>query len=155
MTTEIPGSVASDLIVFYRGLYEHYAVNVGNGEIIHLTTNERLTSLDFVSEITWKISSTSSNRALVKKERFRDFLGAEVNFRVEKDEAPFPPDEIVKRARSKLNKRGYNLLFWNCEHFARWCRYNRRESKQVALFIGLLIFIVAMLIYFLLNRKQS
>jgi hypothetical protein len=45
----------------------------------------------------------------------------------------FPPDEIVARARSMLGKEKgeYNLLFNNCEHFARWCVCDEHRSKQV------------------------
>jgi hypothetical protein len=37
----------------------------------------------------------------------------------------FSPDEIVRRAEAQLGKHkgDYNLVSFNCEHFARWCTY--------------------------------
>ncbi len=32
------------------------------------------------------------------------------------------PEETVKRARSKLGEKGYNLINNNCKHFALWCK---------------------------------
>ncbi len=46
-------------------------------------------------------------------------------------EPTFAPEEIVRRAWSKLHDPGYDLLRKNCEHFARWCTVGREESKQV------------------------
>lgn len=36
--------------------------------------------------------------------------------------ATYSRDEIIRRARSRLGECNYNLLFNNCEHYARWCR---------------------------------
>ncbi|CAF2879352.1 unnamed protein product [Rotaria sp. Silwood2] len=43
---------------------------------------------------------------------------------------PYAADEIVERARRALGKKGYNLLKYNCEHFATECRYGRSWSHQ-------------------------
>jgi hypothetical protein len=47
--------------------------------------------------------------------------------------ALFPPEEIVRRARRFVNELlgKYDLLSFNCEHFARWCATGEPESKQV------------------------
>jgi Lecithin retinol acyltransferase len=46
--------------------------------------------------------------------------------------ANYDPDSIVvKRAKSRLGESKYNLLFNNCEHFARWCKTGQQESEQV------------------------
>ena len=34
----------------------------------------------------------------------------------------FSSDQIVDRAKSRLDECNYDALFNNCEHFARWCR---------------------------------
>ena len=44
---------------------------------------------------------------------------------------PYSEEEIVKRAKSKLGEKGYNVLFKNCEHFVTWCRYGKESSQQV------------------------
>lgn len=45
----------------------------------------------------------------------------------------FSPQEIVERAISKVGEDfgGFNLLTNNCEHFARWCATDVRQSSQV------------------------
>ena len=40
--------------------------------------------------------------------------------------------QCVKRAKSALGERKYNLISHNCEHFARWCRTGMSSSTQVA-----------------------
>lgn len=34
----------------------------------------------------------------------------------------YSQDEIIRRAKSRLGERDYDLVFNNCEHFCRWCR---------------------------------
>lgn len=35
---------------------------------------------------------------------------------------PSPVDEVLRRAHGALGYEGYDLVFYNCEHFAHWCR---------------------------------
>ena len=49
-----------------------------------------------------------------------------------------PPDlrrgrDIVRRARSRLGERCYNLLENNCEHFSTWSQLGESRSVQVEL----------------------
>jgi hypothetical protein len=41
------------------------------------------------------------------------------------------PEDIVARAMSQLGEGDYNLVFNNCQHFARWCATGDHESEQV------------------------
>jgi Lecithin retinol acyltransferase len=41
------------------------------------------------------------------------------------------PEDIVARAMSRLGEGNYNLIFNNCQHFARWCATGDHESEQV------------------------
>lgn len=43
----------------------------------------------------------------------------------------FTPRTVVRRAKSKIGTRGYNLLWNNCEHFALWCKTGEPMSEQV------------------------
>ncbi|PIK61183.1 PspA/IM30 family protein [Apostichopus japonicus] len=43
-----------------------------------------------------------------------------------------PPRLVISRALSKLGKRGYNLLFNNCESFATFCKRGVARSLQVS-----------------------
>jgi hypothetical protein len=41
------------------------------------------------------------------------------------------PDAIIARAMSRLGDGDYNLIFNNCQHFARWCATGDHLSEQV------------------------
>jgi Lecithin retinol acyltransferase len=41
------------------------------------------------------------------------------------------PDAIIARAMSRLGDGDYNLVFNNCQHFARWCVTGDHVSEQV------------------------
>ncbi|XP_022803968.1 lecithin retinol acyltransferase-like [Stylophora pistillata] len=113
----LPGS-AGDLIVFHRGLYKHYAVNVGNGEIVHVTSS------DLTIDACKGKECSTFYKAVIKKEKFEDFVKAGDEVSVEtRGEKPFSPEEIVRRANSSLGPMNYNLFWGNCEHFVRWCCY--------------------------------
>lgn len=89
-----------DHLKVFRGVYTHHGIYIGNGRVIHyLLKNVQSDSL----------------------ETFAD--GAKIRI-VPSSESPvqFSPQEIVNRARSRLGEDKYNLIFNNCEHFARWCR---------------------------------
>lgn len=40
-------------------------------------------------------------------------------------------DCVLMRAESRIGEANYQVLFNNCEHFARWCKTGRHESRQV------------------------
>ncbi|XP_071961310.1 phospholipase A and acyltransferase 4-like [Antedon mediterranea] len=112
---------AGDLVIVNRTLYDHWAVYIGNGDVIHLSGAE--------------FNIKAKETAYVHRVTFEDFVrddDAEVEC------IPCPPDvsrkEVVRRAKSEeghfFRNRKYSLVFNNCEHFARWC-HGRAESKQV------------------------
>lgn len=43
----------------------------------------------------------------------------------------YSPEETVKRARSRLGEKNYNLLLNNCEHFVIWCKTGLSKSYQI------------------------
>jgi hypothetical protein len=43
----------------------------------------------------------------------------------------YHPDDVIKRAYSKLGGTGYSLVKNNCEHFASWCKTGTACSIQV------------------------
>jgi hypothetical protein len=43
----------------------------------------------------------------------------------------FPPEEIIKRAHSRLGENTYNLFLNNCDHFATWCKTGKHRSLQI------------------------
>ncbi|XP_019624198.1 PREDICTED: uncharacterized protein LOC109469882 [Branchiostoma belcheri] len=105
-----------DLLEFHRLGYAHWAVYVGNGRVIHRTEDKG-----------------GKAGVMVRED---DFWDVEENDRVtinngmDKITDPLPGGKVVKRARSKLGETGYNMMFKNCEHFVRWCRYGVKFSGQ-------------------------
>ena len=56
-----------------------------------------------------------------------------INNSLDASHTPFPPNVIYERAIYRLGKSGYNLIYNNCEHFVKECRYGSAESHQVTL----------------------
>ena len=142
-----------DILGINRGLYQHYAVYVGKGRVIHYAGAQG----DFDN------SSISIHGAPLKEfmdgqeeyficrfpERYQrpkqekhmamaagcfpqhplasDFLKMWRSFCYK----VYSPEETVSRAYSRLGETNYNLLTNNCEHFAIWCKTNLSESWQI------------------------
>ncbi|GMO11338.1 MAG: hypothetical protein Ta2A_19620 [Treponemataceae bacterium] len=108
-----------DVIFANRGLYKHYGIYNNAQSVIHF-------SPDSGAEI-------SAENAYIRETSLVEFLNGcllEVDCTIHPH---FLPDEVVSRALCFTGKlRGdYDLVFNNCEHFARWCATNEMESKQV------------------------
>lgn len=146
------GICRGDIVGVDRGLYEHYAVYVGDDLVIHYAGGGG----DFGGDV------------VIREASFQDFLGEETSYFVcefpENHKPPqkqrhiassimpnmrglldlfkgwqyhlFSPEETVARAYSRLGERNYNLLTNNCEHFAIWCKTNISESWQVKDLLG-------------------
>ena len=68
--------------------------------------------------------------AVVRRSDLADFLrGASAE--VANDPGRMAADQVTARALAALGDRDYNLLFNNCEHFARWCETGDPSSRQV------------------------
>lgn len=122
---DCPG-VEGDILEFDRGTYLHYAVKVDKENVVHITGD---------GPVKWKdIASCSSKNAIVKKESFTKVACGSVHVQIwnkyDRKYKPYTADEIVRRALSKIDRRGYHLLFKNCEHFSNWCRYGISMSHQ-------------------------
>lgn len=112
---------AGDIIFTDRGLYKHFGIYIGLGRVIHFAAP--------------KGKETDATNADICMASMQDFLKGDSLAILNLDEkyTPFAPEEIVKRAKSKLGtqKGLYSLVNNNCEHFAMWCRYGEKKSQQV------------------------
>lgn len=43
----------------------------------------------------------------------------------------FAPQEVIRRARSRIGEYRYRLLSNNCEHFCEWCLHDEHRSYQI------------------------
>ncbi len=148
-----PGDVLA--VTRRGGLYQHYAIYIGNWRVIHYAAE----SGDFSGHIT------------IHEAPFRDFQGSsdliyaldfspQGGLGIRRGEAaprhsPVPdltgalmsslfealrqiqgyhlytPEQTVARAKSRLGEKQYFLPTNNCEHFALWCKTGVSESSQV------------------------
>ncbi len=103
-----------DHLVVSRGSYTHHGIYEGDGTVIH-----------FVG------LRASKDLAIVRRDTLEAFAdGAAIEVHPYNGARCFPPDEIVRRARSQLGKRGYHVLNNNCEVLARWAVTNDAHSEQ-------------------------
>jgi HRAS-like suppressor 3 len=114
-------SIGSILFVdnYFAGLstYQHYGVYIGNGNVIHFAPAEG--------------KEISIENGIIHETTLEKFLNGRALQTDTNIEKKFPEDEIVMRARSRINEKGYDLLLNNCEHFARWCVTGESISYQV------------------------
>ncbi|GFN76381.1 hras-like suppressor 3 [Plakobranchus ocellatus] len=120
-----------DLVKFKRHGYSHWAVYIGNDQVAHVAEQDQegrppdkslvrasleLSKVQISVQNFWAVAK--SDQAIKANDR-------------DKDWSPLPSEEIVDRATSYLGEVRYNLLTSNCEHFAKWCRYDKFHSDQV------------------------
>ncbi|XP_052805704.1 phospholipase A and acyltransferase 3-like [Mya arenaria] len=128
-----------DLVEFDRGMYSHWAVYKGKGRIIHLAGDENDgLNANLNSGNIFTICGRRFNKAFVREDDFWEVTGDSKAYKNNKrDQKMTPRDgkEIVKKAMEMIGEIGYNLLWGNCEHFAKFCRYGKSKSDQVDSFL--------------------
>ncbi|XP_060939035.1 uncharacterized protein LOC133015783 [Limanda limanda] len=114
-----------DLIEINRGPYHHWAVYIGENEVVHFTTDGVQSSSS---------SKSLSSRGEVKREKLADVVGIHhhiINNLLDNSRKPRDPSVIVKEACEKVDsKLQYDVKTYNCEHFATEMRYGKAESLQ-------------------------
>lgn len=136
--------------------YEHYAIYIGDGKVIHYAPDSRHGGEPTIHEASFDefleeadtyhvrhLPSTKKALEILLKAKNID-AGIIADFLTFYDESGyhyFSPEETVKRAEGVLNENGiakkgdYSVVFDNCEHFAIWCKCNLRQSTQIDRFI--------------------
>jgi Lecithin retinol acyltransferase len=106
----------TELIVDRLG-YRHHGIYVGEGLVIHYAG--------------W----VSYWRGLIETVTVGDFAGR-CPVRVGRvPRESLRGNDIVRRARSRLGERRYDVLRNNCEHFCNWCQVGVSRSAQVDLLL--------------------
>jgi len=93
--------------------YDHHGIDLGDGWVIHFSG-----------------SPTDKANARVRRDRLEDVL-EDGEYELVEYARCDPVATTIRRAESRLGRRGYDLLFNNCEHFATWCKIGRARSGQV------------------------
>ncbi|NXM66479.1 HRSL1 enzyme, partial [Serilophus lunatus] len=132
MASGIGDPEPGDLIEIKRPLYDHWALYVGDGYVIHVTTVDGET----LSRSRCRSGSAKRNKAVVRKELFEEVVRNEVWFVNNKYDygwTPLPAEKIIQHAESWVNKEWrYGLVKKNCEHFVTMLRYGKSFSRQVS-----------------------
>lgn len=122
-----------DLIEIHRGAYEHWAIYVGQNEVVHLIppTHTDGDSLGLVNLVQY----LDSSRAEVKCEKIWDVVGPHhyhVNNLLDDQYNPRHPRAIVRDAYALVGRvLPYSVAGYNCEHFVTDLRYGKPKSRQV------------------------
>ncbi|KAG7518394.1 hypothetical protein JOB18_033620 [Solea senegalensis] len=134
-----------DLIEIKRRGYQHWAVDVGDGDVVHLVKDDN-SSLPIYKFNRWFCGCQ------VKKEKLKDVAGDnewKVNNTRDRKQAPLPAEQIVRNALSLVeNTVHYRLLQYNCEHFAKELRYGQATSMQVMKLVvgaGVIVVVLAVI----------
>jgi Lecithin retinol acyltransferase len=93
--------------------YTHHGIYVGDGRVVHYAGLSGFWHCGPVEE--------------VPLSRFA--VGRPVQV-VDLDRSSYSPQEIVRRARSRIGESDYRLLTNNCEHFCNWCVWGVSRSAQ-------------------------
>src|SRR5579884_1357951 len=97
-----------------RDGYHHDGIDLGDGRVVHYAADP----------------GGTKSTACVRISTFDDFAGdGQVTIRRYAD--GHDPEVTVARAMARLGEAKYDLVFSNCEHFARWCVIGDHRSEQV------------------------
>ncbi len=102
--------------------FQHHAIDVGDGTAIHFTDGEGGVAGPGRSTDGFVVMHTSMS-VVTAEGRCKPYIIEHAS--------PLEADEILQRAMSQLGRKGYHLMFDNCEHFATWCAVDREESGQI------------------------
>ncbi|XP_016894859.1 HRAS-like suppressor 3 [Cynoglossus semilaevis] len=119
-----------DLIRIERTCYQHWALYIGGGYVVHLAPPSEVANAGAQS-----LMSVVADRAVVKKELLKDVVGNS-NWRVDnlldKEYEPRSTCVVIEEAKAWVGRvMRYNVISWNCEHFVTNLRYGKPESRQV------------------------
>ncbi|XP_006899934.1 PREDICTED: HRAS-like suppressor 3-like [Elephantulus edwardii] len=119
-----------DRIKIGRKYFEHWAVYVGDGHVIHVDPQNK-----FPAAGESLVKSAMAEKALVKKELLSDVVGTDdyqVNNKHDAEYRPLPSSKIVEQAEKLVGQEvPYSLNSENCEYFVNKLRYGVGFSEQV------------------------
>jgi Lecithin retinol acyltransferase len=105
--------LGAHLVTPRRG-YLHHGIYVGNGRVVHYSAR-----------------AFCLLRCPVEEVALEGFARRKVIWVRAHAPGSYDPQEIIRRARSRLGENRYRLLTNNCEHFCEWCVRGWQRSAQV------------------------
>ena len=92
----------------------HHGIYVGDGKVIHYAGLAR-----------------GSFRGRVEEVALAEFAYGRGLWTRSSDLPAFVPQEVIRRARSRVGENRYRVLRNNCEHFCEWCLRGESRSYQI------------------------
>ncbi|XP_030252940.1 phospholipase A and acyltransferase 4-like [Sparus aurata] len=121
-----------DLIEILRGGYQHWAVYVGDDDVVHVTLPPGAEGAGAASS---SLMSVPTGKAMVRKQKLQEVAGDngwKINNILDNQYRPRSPRIIVEEALRQVDTViEYSVYTSNCEHFATNQRYGQAESRQV------------------------
>ena len=93
--------------------YYHHGIDIGQNRVIHFTGEPGKKKDASIQETS--LEEFSENRKI----------------KIVQYSECFSPQKTVAIAKRNLSGSGYNLVWNNCEHFARYCKTGEKKSEQV------------------------
>ncbi|NWU79635.1 HRSL1 enzyme, partial [Onychorhynchus coronatus] len=120
-----------DLIEIKRLLYQHWALYLGDGYVIHVTSED-----EGIPRLSADAVAILTRKAKVKKQLLKDVVGTDdwrVNNKYDCSRTPLPVKEIIKRAESYIDMEvTYDVFSKNHERLVTKLRYGEGDSDQVS-----------------------
>jgi hypothetical protein len=107
----------SHLISPRRG-YMHHGIYIGDGKVVHYAGLAR-----------------GQFRGRIEEVSLVQFAYGHSVWTRSADLPAFVPQEVIRRARSRVGENRYRILRNNCEHFCEWCLRGESRSYQVEHFL--------------------
>jgi hypothetical protein len=92
----------------------HHGIYVGNGKVVHYAG-----------------LAGGSFRGRIEEVALAEFAYGRSVWTRSSDLPAFLPQEVIRRARSRVGENRYRVLRNNCEHFCEWCLRGESRSYQV------------------------
>lgn len=129
---------AGSHVISPRRGYMHHGIYVGDDKVVHYGGLAR-------GQLRGRIEEVSL-------EQFA--YGRSVWIR-SSDQLAFSPQEVIRRARSRVGENRYRVLRNNCEHFCEWCLRGESRSYQVECFLSSRAMVVILGVISLVAGKSS
>ncbi|XP_050960327.1 phospholipase A and acyltransferase 1-like, partial [Labeo rohita] len=117
-----------DLIEIFRDGYQHWAIYVGVGYVIHVVSDSEHADTGASKK------SKKDGNVTVKKEKLQDVVGNDeyrINNHLDEKYNPLPIEEILQEAEHFVGREfPYDLLLRNCEHLATLLRYGSQVKSS-------------------------
>lgn len=99
--------------------YMHHGIYVGDGKVVHYSGLAR-----------------GQFRGRIEEVSLAQFAYGRSAWIRSCDLPEFAPQEVLRRARSRIGENRYRILRNNCEHFCEWCLHGESRSYQVERFLS-------------------